>query len=92
MSSATKSVPCDLQLSDLTMKKTTTTKLRLTYLIRIHIHTLDYKIKSLTLLKQINFTKQTRIKLTGKAGSWLLRIAYRNIGTVSRGLLLAVSS
>ena len=91
MSSVAKSVPGDLQLSDLTMKKTTTAKLLLIYFIRIHILTLDYKIKSLTLLKQINFTKQTRIKLTGNAHSWLLCIAYRNIGIVSRGLLLAVS-
>ena len=90
MSSTTKSVPGDLKLSDLIMKKTTTAKLLLTYLIRMHIHTLYYKIKSLTLLKQINFTKQTHIKLTGNARSWLLCIAYRNIGIVSRGLLLAV--
>ena len=51
MSSAPKSVPGDL----------------LTYIICIHIHTLGYKIKSLTLLKRINFTKQTRVKLAGNA-------------------------
>ena len=49
--------------------------------------------KSLTLLKQINFTKQTRIKLAGNAVSsqlrWL-RVAYRNIGIVLRSLVLAV--
>ena len=64
MSSATKSVPGDLLLSDLTIKKTTTAKLLLTYLICIRIHTPGYKIKSQTLLKQINFIKQICIKLT----------------------------
>ena len=67
MSSAAKLVPGDLLLSDLAYEKSTTTKLLLTYLICIHIHTQGYKIKSLTLLKWINFTKQTRVKLAGNA-------------------------
>ena len=73
MSSTIKSVPGDLLLSDLTMKKTTTAKLLLTYLICtlyiMYTHPLGYKIKSLTLLKRINFTKQTRVKLTGNTVS-----------------------
>ena len=63
------SVLGELLLSDVIMKKTTIAKLLLTYLICMHIHTLGYKIKSVTLLKQINFTKQTRIKLAGNAVS-----------------------
>ena len=42
--------PRRLLLSDLTMKKTTTVKLLLIYLICIHI--LGYKIKSLSLLRR----------------------------------------
>ena len=41
MSSA---VAGDLRLSDLTMKKTITDKLLLTFLICMHMHTLGYKI------------------------------------------------
>ena len=55
MSSVAKSVPGDIYFYDLTMKKTTTAKLLLTYLK--------------TLLKQINFAKQTRAKLAGNAVS-----------------------
>ena len=43
-----------------------------------YTHTLRYKIKSLTILNK--YTSQNK-----------LRVAYRNIGIVSRGLLLAVS-
>ena len=53
--------------SDSTITETTTAKLLVTYLICIRMHTLGYKIKSLTLLKRINFTKQTRVKLAGNA-------------------------
>ena len=48
----------DLLLSGRIMK----IKTFLTYLIYIYKHTLCYKIKSLTLLKQIKFTKQTRAR------------------------------
>ena len=56
----------------------TTTNLLLRYLICIH--TLSYKIKSLTLLKGINFTKQTCVKLTGNAvpASRLDTVQYSN--------------
>ena len=65
MSSATKLVPGDLLLIDITMKTTT---YNCQTIPRICIHTLRYKIKSLTLLKQIKFTKQTGAKLTWQSG------------------------
>ena len=37
------------------------------YTVYSTIHTLGYKIKSLTLLKRLNITKQTRVKLAGHA-------------------------
>ena len=49
MSSTAKLVPGEVLLSDLIMKKTTIANLLLTYLICMRMHTLGYKIKSLTL-------------------------------------------
>ena len=68
----------DLLLADLTLKTAT-------YNRQATPH-----IYSLTLLKQINFTKQTSIKLAGNPVS-LAAATCLNISIVSKGLLLAVS-
>ena len=51
------------------------------------ILTLGYKIKSLTLLKQVKFIKQTHLCLF--CTRW--QSSYRDIGIVLRGRLMAVS-
>ena len=63
----------------LNFEKTTTAKLLLTYLIciRICMHTPGYKIKSLTLLKRTNFTKQNKLAKNSPA---------RGPGKISRHL------
>ena len=55
-------------LSDLTLKTTTYHQIT-PHICYIHLHTLGYKIKSLTLVKQINFTKHIHAKLAGNAAS-----------------------
>ena len=62
------SVLGDLSLSDLTTK-TTTYNRQTTDISYVQMHTLGYKIKSLTLLKQIKFTKQTHTKLASDSTS-----------------------
>ena len=71
MSSAAKSVLGNLLLSDVTIKTTTYNRQTTPYISYIYtvLHTLGYKIKSLTLLKQINLTKQTRAKLASNSVS-----------------------
>jgi len=49
-------------LSVIAMKKTTDSR-QILHILYMHVHSLDYKIISLTLLKQIKFTKQTCAKL-----------------------------
>jgi len=59
MSSNAQLVPGDLLLSDLTMKKNTIitkTTPHISYMYT-YTHTLGYKIKSLALLKHINFVQ-----------------------------------
>ena len=91
MSSTAKSVPGDLLLFDLTIKTTTynrkTTPVSGVLYIYIYIHKLDYKIKSLTLLKQINLKKKKLVQ-TSPATRYYRRqqclciaLRYRNIGT-----------
>ena len=67
MSSAAESVLGDVLLSDLSMKTTTSNRQTIPHISYIHIHIVGYKIKSLTLLKQINFTKETHAKLAGNS-------------------------
>ena len=93
-----KLVPGNLLLSDLIMKKTTTTKRLLTYLICIRIHTQGHKIKSLTLNKQAetNKLRKTNSPATQcRHCQWHLCVAllaYSKIGIVSRPRGAFVSS
>ena len=58
----------DLTFNYLTMKTITYNRQATPHISYVHIHTLGYKIKTLTLLKEVNFTKQnTLAKLAGNS-------------------------